>query len=120
MKKTLIIFFLLLIPCLSFSQEIVSFNKIKDESEERVEQGRGLISFLKDIWNKDIVPFFKKTWNSIVNFWQNSFKSLFQKEVEKRKPVIKEDFEKEKQELREEAPELGKSLWERLKGIISE
>ena len=65
-----------------------------------------------------MAPFLKRIWRTIANFWENSIKPLFRKEVEKRKPIIEEEIEKEKKELKEEAPGIGRSLWERLKSII--
>jgi len=38
--------------------------------------------------------------------------------VEKRKPIIEEEFKKEKEELKEEVPEVTKSLWEKFKELI--
>jgi hypothetical protein len=114
MKEKIAIFLLVssLIPIFCFGQEDLS------EINE-IGRGREIIEFVKDLWKDDIVPFLKRIWGTIVNFWENSIKPLFQKEVEKRKPVIEDQIKKEKEEFKEEFPEIRKSLWERLKSIIS-
>ncbi len=75
---------------------------------------------------------FKKTWQEAISLWKkmlnyvspwfkgiwNSILSLLGKEVEQRKPGVEEEFEKEKQEMKEEIPKAGKSLWQRLKELI--
>lgn len=75
---------------------------------------------------------FKKTWQESLAFWKkmldyvspwfksiwNSILSLLGKEVEQRKPEVEEEFKKETQEMKEEIPKAGKSLWQRLKELI--
>ena len=65
------------------------------------------------LWKKmlDYVsPWFKGIWNSILSF--------LGKEVEQRKPEVEEEFKKETEEMKEEIPTAGKSIWERLKELI--
>ncbi len=69
-----------------------------------------MLNWLRDRWYSYILSWFQNIWQKI-----NSFLG---KEVEKRKPEIKEEFEKEKQEMKEDIPKVGKSLWERLKELI--
>ena len=54
---------------------------------------------------------FQKIWQIIKYVWQKII-SVF------KKPEIKEEFEKEKQEIKQNIPQTGKSLWERIKGIF--
>ncbi len=70
----------------------------------------GMLGWFRSFWRSYISP-----WLQII--WQKIY-SLLEKEVEKRKPEIKEEFEKEKQEIKEETVEVGKSLWQRFKDLI--
>lgn len=84
---------------------------------------------LKKIWNEEILPVWQKMgdrakniWNSYLyprleNIWQK-IKSVFGEEIEERKPIIEKEFEKEKEEMKGDAPKVGKSLWERFKELI--
>ncbi len=58
----------------------------------------------------NILPWLKGIWNKITGF--------LAKEVEERKPAVKEEFEKEKEEMKREIPKVSKSLWERFKELI--
>jgi len=66
--------------------------------------------WLKKIWQSYIYPFLHKIWQKI--------DSLFGKEIEQRKPIIKEEFKKETEEMKEELPLVTKSLWEKLKELL--
>ncbi len=80
----------------------------------------GFPETFKSVWQEAVVfwkkmlnyvsPWFKSIWNSIL--------SLLGKEVEKRKPEVEEEFKKETQEMKEEIPKAGKSLWQRFKELI--
>jgi len=124
MKKGIIIFLLLflVIPFFSLGEETdiyipVSFQEIEDMGKEKIESG-GMIALIKNIWNDEVVPFFRKSWEIIIGFWNNKIKPLFQKEIDKRGSAIREELEKEKNEIKEEAPNVGKSLWEKFKRLI--
>ena len=67
-------------------------------------------NWLKDLWYKYILPWLQNIWQQICSF--------LEKEVEKRKPDVEEEFKKEIQEMKEEIPKVGKSLWQRLKELI--
>jgi len=66
----------------------------------------------KEILNSYIFPFLKDLWQKISSF--------LNKEVEKKKPEVKEELKKEGQEIKEEIETLKKSqtLWERIKEFI--
>jgi hypothetical protein len=68
------------------------------------------ITWLKKIWQSYIYPFLHKIWQKI--------DSLFGKEIEERKPIIKEELKKETEEMKKEVPLVTKSLWEKLKGFF--
>lgn len=71
---------------------------------------KDVFSWLKNIWNRYLYPFFHGIWLKI--------ESIFGKEVDERAPTIKEEFQKETQEIKEEAPSLFKSLWEKIKNFF--
>jgi hypothetical protein len=78
---------------------------------------QGFLGFCSKVWN-----FFKNIWDSyIFPFLDNLWHKTIGKEIEKRKPVIKEEFQKEKEEAKEEIKAnlpTAKSLWERFKELI--
>ena len=68
----------------------------------------------------------KKTWDETIrekiDYLFLKIKNLIKKEVENRKPIIKEGLEEEKQEITQEAKteglKLGEGLWDQLKDLI--
>ncbi len=68
------------------------------------------IDWLKKIWNSYIYPFLHKIWLKI--------DVIFGKEIEERKPVVKEEFKKETQEMKQDIPQVGKSIWEKVKDFF--
>lgn len=66
-------------------------------------------SILTQIWS------WVKKWSGIT--W-GKIHFFLQKEVEKRKPSVEEEFKKETQELKEEVVEEVPSLWQRFKDLI--
>lgn len=84
---------------------------------------------LKELWEKEVLPTWRKMWEMAKNIWEKhifprfkivweKINAVFGKEIEKRKPTVEEEFKKEKEELKKEAPEIGKSFWERFKDLI--
>ena len=69
-----------------------------------------MAEWIKDFYFSYISTWFKNIWQKICSF--------LGKEVERKKPEIKEGFEEEKQELKEEIPRVGQSIWERFKDLI--
>jgi len=78
---------------------------------------------IKNFFFEDVLPvwlkmyqWFKKT------FWDPYLGPFFQKEIEKRKPIIEEEFKQEKSEIKqsaqEEIPQVTKSLLERFKELF--
>ena len=88
-----------------------------------------LPGILEKTWKEEILPVWQRMWERAKKWWDSSIfpwlqniwqkiLGFFGKEVEKRKPIIKEEFQKEKEELKEEVPKVTKSLWERFLEII--
>lgn len=81
---------------------------------------------LENIWDNEVLPawqrmygwFLANIWSKIDNWLSDVFKPLLKEEAEKRKPLIEEEFQKEKQELKQEAPQVGRTLWERFRELI--
>lgn len=83
----------------------------------------GLPEAMKKPWQEALT-----LWTRMINWvrpWVQAIwykiSSFLGKEVEKKKPEIKQEFEKEKQEMKEEIPkipEATKSLWQRFKELI--
>lgn len=71
---------------------------------------------VKNIW-QEVKIFAQKPISWLKTIWQRIVFFL-DKEVEKRKPEIKEEFQKEKQEMKEDIPKVTKSLWEKFKELI--
>jgi len=74
---------------------------------------------LEKIWKEEVLPVWQKMYDWFKeNIW-SKITPRAKEEIEKRKPVIEEEFKKEKEELlKEEIPKVGKSLWEKFKELI--
>ena len=88
------------------------------------------------IWENEVVPAWKAMWSWVKEeVWQKrvqpALETLIDKvkgfvglEIEKRKPLLEQEFEQEKQELKEDIKTYGKSagkgLWERFLGLFRE
>lgn len=121
--KIIIIFLLisvsgLILPSFSFGQT-QSF-QTPETLEEAKEIGKEALAtaqkelpgILEKIWKDDILPVWEKMHNwFMANIW-TKIESWFNSEL------IKEEFQKEKQEIKKEAPEIGKTLWEKFKELI--
>lgn len=83
---------------------------LKKPWQEALAVWRKMLNWFKGFWRSFIAPLFRNIWYKI-NFFLG-------REIEKRKPEIREELEKEKQEIKEEIPEAGKSLWQRFKELI--
>jgi hypothetical protein len=86
--------------------------------------------FFEKAWQNEVLPVWQKMlnwakvhlWTNIFGsrlegLWQNS-KNIIQEEVDQRKTIVKDDFQKEKDELKNEAPQVDQSLWEKIKELI--
>jgi len=81
----------------------------------------GLPNALKEPWEQAL-----SLWKKMGDWFLKWLRIIWQKvsaflgrEVEKKKPEIKEELKKEKQELREEVDKGAKSVWQRLKELLS-
>lgn len=132
MKKilTILIIFGFLVASFSFAQETPI--KAPETLEEAKEMGERAFEVskkelpLERIWKEEVLPIWQKMWDwFMTNIWPK-IKSFFKREIEprakeeieKRKPVIEEEFKKEKEELKKELPKVTKSLWEKFKELI--
>jgi hypothetical protein len=121
---SVLIVFSLILPQVTFGQtEPISppetFEKAKEMGERALKTiPKELPGILKKIWKVEVLSVWQKMYHWFLsNIW-SKIKIWFKKEIEKRKPVIKEEFQKEKEELKKEAPKMGKSLWEKFKELI--
>jgi hypothetical protein len=69
-----------------------------------------MFSWVKNFWNSYIAPWLTNIYDKVKNFLAG--------EVEKRKPEAQQEFEKDKQEMKQEVPQVTRSLWERFKELI--
>jgi len=137
-KKIIIILAIggLLFPNLSFVQEVNQSPKAPETLEEAGRIGerilQGLPQAIKEPW-QEALRVWGRMFNILSNFWnsyifpwlENIWYKIsvpFKKEVERRKPIIEEEFEKEKIEMKEEikteVPKTTKSLWDRFKELL--
>jgi len=124
----------LFLPVFSFAQNQITppdtLEEAKEMGERVVKVGiTELPEIMKKTWEEEAMPIWRAMYDKWSGWWDNTIQpwlqniwekiaGIFGREVEKRKPVIEEEFQKEKEELKEEAPEIGKSLWERFKELI--
>ena len=128
-KIILLLILILILPALSFAQinEKIEnqFPKIPETPEEAKDLFFKIIrplpdamkkawqevsviwqkmaDLFKSLWDVEIKPWFQEIWQKILAF--------FGKEFEKRELMIEE-------EIKKEIPKVGKSIWEKLKGLI--
>jgi len=120
----------LILPCFSFAQKEVTsppetLEEVKTIGMKALkllpETLRGIWQEALDIWQimgKKAKNFSDSyIWPWFQNIWQK-IQSFFAKEIEERKPGIEREFKKEKEEMKEEIPKVGESLWKRFKEII--
>ncbi len=80
----------------------------------------GIPGAFKTAWQEGVY-IFNRSWNWIWGVLKgigNRLLSILGKEVEQRKPEVKEEFNKELKEMKEDVPKTTKSLWERLKDLV--
>lgn len=125
-------FLLTLVAPLSFAQQDQGIQKLPETIEEaKTLSERILWSFPEALKKtlREALTIWKTTLGWFKSFWYSYISPLLQniwykinfflgREIEKRKPEIKEELEKEKEEMKEELPKAGKSLWERFKELI--
>tara|TARA_Y100000310_G_C20493744_1_gene720525 strand:+ start:502 stop:945 length:444 start_codon:yes stop_codon:yes gene_type:complete len=111
-------------------EETVPIIQAPETVEEAQEFGLQILEDIpgtvQGVWKTQVVPLWAKMWSITKNIWDTTvfswvkewwdkILSLFGQEIEKRKPLIEEEFQKEKeelkQELQEKIPKPGKTLW---------
>lgn len=71
---------------------------------------------VEKVWREEALPILEKMWQwsrPMLEPWRIKFLSLLNKEVEKRRPDIEQQFKEEKEEMQ-------KDLWERFKSLVRE
>jgi len=123
--------FSLILPNFSFVFAQVEMKTVKmpESIKEAKEMGKGFLGGLpnifKEIWQEGSrigIRMYQKAlniWDTYIFPWLDKY--VLQK-IEKRKPLIEEEFQKEKtemkKEIKQEVPRVGKSLWEKLKDLV--
>lgn len=94
---------------------------------------QGIPGAVKEVWEGEVLPLWAKMWQIAKNIWDRyifswirslweQLLSLFGQEIEKRKPIIEQEFQREKeelkQELKEKIPDPQKTLWDLIKGFL--
>jgi len=108
-----------------------TLDEAKEKGDEIVKEAQEKIpGIMKNIWEREVRPVWQKMWDWGKSWWENRvfpwLSNIFQervkpsleKEIEKKKPIVEQELEKEKEEIKKEAPEVGKSLWQRFKGLF--
>ena len=114
----------LLFSSFSFAQAQAEIPETMEEAQEMGEKAlettkEELPGIIEKIWKEEVLPFWQRLWDWFKRtFWEPCIKPFLKEEVEKREPVIGEEFEKEKEEMKKEVPKVTKSLWERFKELI--
>ena len=133
----ILVIFGVLLPSFAFFQEQpVSPPETLEEAREIGERAlevskKELPGILEKIWKEEVLPIWQKMydwfktniWPKIEFFFKKEVEPRAKGEIEKRKPIIKEEFKKEKEELKKEVkeevfPKAFKSLWEKFKELI--
>lgn len=130
-KQLIIILIILgfLVPVLGLGQQApnqIEAPKTIEEAEKMAREAitvaeKELPGILERIWRDEVMPVWGNMWEwvkpRIKSIWQR-VQELLGREIEKRKPIIEEELQREKQELKKEAPEIGRPLWERFKELL--
>lgn len=95
-----------------------TFEEAKEVGERAIIIGiKELPGIMVTTFKEKVLPVWKDMYDWFdVNIW-SQIKPLLWQEVERRKEVVKEEFEEEKQEMKEDIPRVGRSLWERFKEL---
>jgi len=135
MKKIIIsvAIFSILTPILSFAKisQPETMDQVKQLGEKALEVTKTkLPGIFGDIWQNDVIPFYKKMFDWIkANLWDNwlgpwlknlwsATVNIFKSEAQQRKPQVEQDFQTQKEQIKQEAPVVGKTLWEKFLELI--
>jgi len=122
----------LLLPIFSFAQnQPITPPKTLEEAKEMGEKAlevskTKLPGIIEKIWKEEVLPVWQKMadwfkiniWPKIESWFKKEVQPRAKEEIEKRKPLIEEEFNKAKEETKKEVPEVTKSLWEKFKELI--
>lgn len=116
----------LILPGFGFAQETSNIQP-PETLEEAKQMGKKALEvtkkelpgILEKIWKEEVLPLWQRMYDWFKeNIWSRIVPRA-KEEIEKRKSVIEKEFKKEKEELKQEVPKVGKSLWERFKELIN-
>lgn len=105
-----------------------TLDEAKQMGEKALEVGqKELPGIIERIWKEEVMPIWQKMFDWFkANIWPKItdwFKKIIQPEIEKRKPIIEEEFMKEKKEMKTDVenqlPKIWDYLWEKFKKLIS-
>jgi len=126
----------LIAPALSLAQNSQAgppenIDQAKEMGERALEatktQAPGIIS---DVWKEEVVPVWKKMfgwakekiWDDWLSSWLKNLWAtilrILRVEVENRAPGAQQEIQKEKEQIQAEAPQVGRSLWDKFLEII--
>ena len=120
----------LILPNFSLSQEMTppaTFGKAKEMALKILKVIKEkLPAIIAQIWKEEVLPVWQKMydwfkeniWPKIESWFKKEVQPRAKEEIEKRKPIIKEEFKKAKEETKKEVPEVTKSFWEKFKELI--
>lgn len=86
-------------------------NAMKGVWQEALVVWQKMADFSKGLFDSKIKPWFQGVWQEILGF--------FGRELEKKELMIQEEIEKEKEEIKKEIPKVGRSIWEKIKGLMN-
>ena len=120
-KNILIIFLILnlVLPNLCFAQLQLpeDMEGVEGMREEALDIGKEKMpEMIKNIYREDVLPVWRKMYEWFESHIWIKVKEVFGEEIEKRKPIIEQEFEKEKGGIKEEL--LDKSLWGRFRDLV--
>jgi len=88
----------------------VFWKALKFFPEIIIKVAKDTFDWLKGIWNTYIYPFLHGIWTKIG--------PIFGQEVQRRKPIIKQEMKQQTQEMKNEVPLISQSLWQKIKDFF--
>ena len=117
----------LILPSFCFAQEgtIQMPQDMEEAKSFSFDILKRLPEAVKDVWQNQALPLWQNMWDWVKNFWNryiaDKVGELWQKFLNligKETPDLEQEFQKEKEEMREDAPRVGKSLWQRFQDLL--
>jgi hypothetical protein len=129
MMKKFIIFLTIIglfVPIFSFAQNGTTsppedWGAIKNLWQKTLEKTKDLPQIIKNIFTKDVLPVWEKMYNWFKINILAKLSPNIREEIEKKKPVVVEEFQKEKVEMKEDLPNAKTTilnLWQKIKDLL--